>query len=734
MPKAFAKVEVNDGQSSISIYVENIKYVKEGYDALAITNEYEVLDLGRIVLNENGRGEFKLDIDEEDSDIKGIAIVHNDKVPLIGFKGSKIENYQDILFPEEEDEDRNEAGGKYNNKGKGFYDQGYNKDKGLGDKGYSQGKDVEKKIQDTVKDVEKEKQETVKEEVKDEAVKKEVKKEEAKDEAVKKEVKKEEVKDEGVKKEAKEEVKEKVVKKEKVEEVEYEEYEYEEEDIEYKINKKEDEINFINSITAQDFFGELDFEEDEYEEIDEVDEEYEEDGYYEEDDEYYEEDYEYDEDEEYEEYDEEEYEDDEYYEEDEFEYEEEVELEYNWNVGAKADVQQEYDEEDEEIILYDVVKEDDECKCKHNKGHNKGHNKCHDKCHDKGNSKCHDKCNDKGHNKCHDKCHDKCKPKKPCACPPKKPNPPNSGGDKYNPDELIEIKGEVIEESSHTTKKSSSKKDKKENKNKQSSSGSSSSGSSSSSSGSSSGYTGGKQARPMKNKNQNYYEEYFEDEDSDYGYYSDNEVDEIDENEEINYERDGNENGEFEEVNNYDKIHYKEKVSNKNDPFKYMSERKKVTSSDYEQVKYGEEVEPEDSSISTPMIPRKIKKGLRAYSEAKPFVQDCIENTRWWKMEINPTTLCGYAMPNLGYVNALNCTMYSDIVVNSYKHRHYLFGVQYDEYNNREHYIYAIPGDEQDIPDEGTTGFTRFQSCDSRNSSMGYWLCFIDSRQRTIVE
>ncbi len=58
-------------------------------------------------------------------------------------------------------------------------------------------------------------------------------------------------------------------------------------------------------------------------------------------------------------------------------------------------------------------------------------------------------------------------------------------------------------------------------------------------------------------------------------------------------------------------------------------------------------------------------------------------------------------MPYLGYVNTLNYTMYSDTVMNSYKYRHYLFGVQYDEYNKRKNYIYAIPGKKAEQPDKG---------------------------------
>ena len=133
-------------------------------------------------------------------------------------------------------------------------------------------------------------------------------------------------------------------------------------------------------------------------------------------------------------------------------------------------------------------------------------------------------------------------------------------------------------------------------------------------------------------------------------------------------------------------------------------------------------------------MPRQIKKGLKQFREAIPFVGEPVENTRWWKIEINPLTLSGYSMPNLGYINTLNYTMYSDTVMNSYKYRHYLFGVQYDEYNKRKNYIYAIPGKKDEQPDKGYTGFLRYEPCDSRNDQLGYWLCFIDSRTRKILK
>lgn len=149
---------------------------------------------------------------------------------------------------------------------------------------------------------------------------------------------------------------------------------------------------------------------------------------------------------------------------------------------------------------------------------------------------------------------------------------------------------------------------------------------------------------------------------------------------------------------------------------------------------YDEEKVDNNKSAGPLLMPRQIKKGLKVFKEVKPFAGDYIENTRWWKIEINPITLCGYTMPHLGYVNTLNYTMYSDAVTQSYKYRHYLFGVQYDEYNKRKNYIYAIPGKKDEQPDRGHTGFKKYQACDTRNDNLGYWLCFIDSRTRRILK
>lgn len=134
------------------------------------------------------------------------------------------------------------------------------------------------------------------------------------------------------------------------------------------------------------------------------------------------------------------------------------------------------------------------------------------------------------------------------------------------------------------------------------------------------------------------------------------------------------------------------------------------------------------------LMPRQIKKGLKNFKEVKPFKYDYIKRSRWWKIDINPMTLCGYSMPNLGYVNSLNYTMYSDSIMQSYKYRHYLFGVQYDDYNRRKYYVYAVPGKKNEQPDKGLTGFTKYQCCDDKDESLGYWLCFIECKSRKILK
>ena len=377
LPKAFAKIEVNDEKSVVALYVENLKYMKDGYRVVAIRSDYETIDLGKITLNEQGKGEFVLNLEDKDAEIKGIALLYEKTVPLIGFKGNKIENYEEILFMGDEDD-----------------------------------------------------------------------------------------------------------------------------------------------------YIETDDEVDEYEEIEYIEVEDDEDG-------------------DYEEYEEIEY----------------IEVEEDDNLDGYGDTDDEYefDESVDGDIDYDNVE-----------------NKYHE----------YQNIND-------------------------------DNGLEYNRTNRIPRKNKTIKEKV-------------------------------------------KQYRSPINK----------------AYQG------------INYQDDINET----------------------------------------------QQERNTRPQGTLLMPRQIKKGLKYFREVKPFVEDYVDNTRWWKIDITPATLCGYTMPYLGYVNSLNYTMYSDAIMQSYKYRHYLFGVQYDEYNKRKNYIYAVPGKKDEQPDKGHTGFTTYQPCDNRGNSLGYWLCYIDSRTRNILK
>ena len=386
-PKAFAKIEVTDKKSVIALYAENLKNVSEGCSVVAIRNDYETIDLGNFNVNSQGKGEFSLDMGDDDIDIKGIAVIQDKAVPLIGFKGSKIDNFEEILFPPQ--------------------------------------------------------------------------------------------------------------------------YEYEEveEDDEYEY----EEVEYIEVDDERD-------EESDYEEYEVNDNE------------------------------------------DDYEYEEYEEIEY-----VEDDVRD--NEYEYEEVIYEEIEEGD-------------------------------------------------------------------------------------------------------------------------------------------------YEEY-----------------------------EGIDDEEYEEVvqtNIQPKPQQKKNSKSRDDDYieKKINKTKSVLEKQYTKNTY-ETVKAKQKSIKTAsvlLMPRQIKKGLKYFREVKPFVADYIDSTRWWKIEINPTTLCGYTMPYLGYVNSLNYTMYSDAVMQSYKYRHYLFGVQYDEYNKRQYYIYAVPGRKNEQPDKGHTGFTRYQACDNRNNSLGYWLCLVDCKARRIVK
>ena len=377
LPKAFAKVEINEEKSVIALYVENLKCVKDGYKVVAIQSDYETVDLGNVVLSEQGKGEFVFNLERNDIEIKGIALLHEKQIPLVGFKGNKIDNYEEILFAGQDE---------------------YEEIDDLEDRGYE---DIY---------------------------------------------------------------------------IDNEEDEYEYEEIEYIDIDDEDDSEY------------------EYEEIEYI----------------------------------------------------EIDDEPQYNRG--------YTSTGEEVE-----------------------------------------------------------------------------NDAYNYEEVEETE-----------------EDKKE-------------------------YTKVQEEQKTVSQQQDKYLKYKE----------------------------------------------KQRLNQK----KYMNSEKKDRAQAHS-----------SKTAGNLLMPRQIKKGLRQFKEVIPFTGEEIENTRWWKIEINPFTLSGYTMPNLGYVNTLNYTMYSVTVMNSYKYRHYLFGVQYDEYNKRKNYIYAIPGNQDEQPDKGYTGFTTYQPCDTRNDKLGYWLCFIDSRTRRILK
>ena len=241
------------------------------------------------------------------------------------------------------------------------------------------------------------------------------------------------------------------------------------------------------------------------------------------------------------------------------------------------------------------------------------------------------------------------------------------------------------------------------------------------------------------------YEDLYEDE---YEY----EYEEVDDEDEYEYEY---EEVEYEEIDDEDNEKYRNEENNNDEYYedseeitetqpKQKPQRLRNQKGSYINEPYNnslndnhEDINFDNSEIGNMknlLMPRQIKKGLKMFKEVKPFINDTIDRTRWWKIEITPMTMCGYTMPYLGYINTLNYTMYSDIVLQSYRYRHYLFGVQYDEYNKRKNYIYAIPGNKNEQPDQGHTGFNVYKPCDDRNDKLGYWICFVDSRSRKIVK
>ena len=101
VPKAFAKIEFKDDKTSCMIYAENLRCIQEGYRVTIVDSDLNSKDVGRVLINEGGKGEFTINVND-DVEVKAVAITHKKEVVLIGFKGSVVEKYEDVIFREEE--------------------------------------------------------------------------------------------------------------------------------------------------------------------------------------------------------------------------------------------------------------------------------------------------------------------------------------------------------------------------------------------------------------------------------------------------------------------------------------------------------------------------------------------------------------------------------------------------------------------------------------------------------
>lgn len=201
--------------------------------------------------------------------------------------------------------------------------------------------------------------------------------------------------------------------------------------------------------------------------------------------------------------------------------------------------------------------------------------------------------------------------------------------------------------------------------------------------------------------------------------------------EDIQLEQDEVERAEkVEEVEETEEIEEEVENDKKKNEEKILSSQKEKTEEKIDDNQEQDEYRKQDEKVY--LIPRKLKKLLKKHKEIKPFIKD-IDNTRWWRIDVNPMTMCSYIIPYLGYINYINYTIYSDVTSLSYKYRHYIFGIKYGCDGKRKYYIYGIPGRRNEQPDEGETGFCNFIPCDDKNKTYGYWICCIDCKSRLIA-
>lgn len=118
---------------------------------------------------------------------------------------------------------------------------------------------------------------------------------------------------------------------------------------------------------------------------------------------------------------------------------------------------------------------------------------------------------------------------------------------------------------------------------------------------------------------------------------------------------------------------------------------------------------------------------VRGFDKADNSIDD-IKNCKWHKVKVKDL----YQMCNTSDYNKYTIVYYPMINYYPYikKHGYFLLGLKGDKKGNMKYIVYAIPGDKDDQPYEGKTGFVTWVK-DSKGS--GYWLMFYDYKNSTVV-
>lgn len=118
---------------------------------------------------------------------------------------------------------------------------------------------------------------------------------------------------------------------------------------------------------------------------------------------------------------------------------------------------------------------------------------------------------------------------------------------------------------------------------------------------------------------------------------------------------------------------------------------------------------------------------VRGFEKPEGKIED-INNCKWHKVRIKDL----YQMCNTSDYNKYTIVYYPMINYYPYikKHGYFLLGLKGDKKGNVKYIVYAIPGDKEDQPYEGKTGFVTWAK-DSKGN--GYWLMFYDYKNATVV-